>query len=308
VTGVWLPRFACPECRAAVDNDEDDENGVRLACRGCGAGFGRDGGVYRFLSSERAEAAEPFLRQYRTVRGREGYRPATPEYYRMLPCVAGDDPHAGQWRVRRESYVHLQRHALPAVWQRPVHALDLGAGSGWLSHRLAALGHRVVAVDRLDDEADGLGACRHYPVPIVAVHADFDALPFEPSQFDLVVFDGSLHYSPDPAATLAGATRMLASDGAIAVMDSPMFACEGDGHAMVADELRRIGAAHGLSSVLRPGVGFLTFAALERAASSHGLRSRFFPSRGPIRWRVRRQLARLRLQRAPAAFGTWVAQ
>jgi len=293
---VWLPRFACPECRAPVP---------ALACGGCGALFDRRGGVFRFLSSQRAEAAEPFQRQYRAVRARDGYRPAAPEYYRMLPYVARDDPSAGQWRVRRESYVHLQRHALPAC---PVQALDLGAGSGWLSHRLAAFGHRMVAVDRLDDEADGLGACRHYPVSFVVVQADFDALPFEPAQFDLVVFDGSLHYSPDPAATLAEATRMLAARGAIAVMDSPMFARERDGHAMVADELRRIEAAHGFRSVLRPGLGFLTFTALERAASSHGLRSRFFQSQGPIGWRVRRQMARLRLGRAPASFGVWVAR
>jgi SAM-dependent methyltransferase len=293
---MWLPRFACPECRAPVRV---------LACSGCGARFDRRGGVYRFLSSERAEAAEPFQRQYRAVRARDGYRPTAPEYYRTLPDVTRDDPRAGQWRIRRESYVYLQRHALPAC---PVRALDLGAGSGWLSHRLAAIGHRMVAVDRLDDEADGLGACRHYPVSFVAVQADFDALPFEPSQFDLVVFDGSLHYSPDPAATLVEATRMLASDGAIAVMDSPMFARERDGHAMVADELRRIETAHGFSSVVRAGVGFLTFAALDRAASSHGLRSRFFQSAGPIGWRVRRQLARLRLRRAPAAFGVWVAR
>lgn len=301
---VWLPRFACPECRAlAVD---DGVGG--FACSHCGARFDQRGGIYRFLSPKRAEAAEPFQRQYRVVREREGYRPTTPEYYRMLPSVARHDPHADEWRVRRESYVHLQRDALPAVWHGPIRALDLGAGSGWLSHRLAASGHSVVAVDRLDDEADGLGVCRHYPVSFAAVQADFDALPFEPSQFDLVVFDGSLHYSPDPAATLAEATRMLAPDGAIAVMDSPMFAREGDGQAMVADELRHIEAEHGISGVVRPGIGFLTFAALERAASSLGLRGRFFPSLGPIGWRVRRQLAWLRLRRAPAAFGVWVAK
>jgi len=77
---------------------------------------------------------------------------------------------------------------------------------------------------------------------------------------------------------------------------------------MVAGQLRRIEAAHGFSSVLRPGPGFLMFSALERAASSHGLRSRFFRSRGPIEWRMRRQLARLRLRRAPASFGVWVAR
>lgn len=253
-------------------------------------------------------AAEPFLRQYRVVRAREGYRATTPEYYRMLPCVLRDDPHADQWRLRRESYAHLQRHALPGVWCGPVRALDLGAGCGWLSHRLAASGHRVVALDRLDDEADGLGACRHYPVSFAAVQADFDALPFAPFQFDLVVFDGALHYSPDPAATLAEAKRMLASGGVLAVMDSPMFTRECDGQAMVAQQRGHFESEYGLTDVVRPGIGFLTLASLNDAAASLGLRPRFFESRGPLGWRLRRQLASLRLRRAPAAFGVWVAQ
>jgi hypothetical protein len=60
--------------------------------------------------------------------------------------------------------------------------------------------------------------------------------------------------------------------------------------------------------VIRPGVGFLTFADLDRVATDLGLRARFFPSRGPVGWRLRRHLARFRLRRAPAAFGVWVAQ
>ena len=232
----------------------------------------------------------------------------SPEYYRMLPCVAPDDPHAAEWCLRRESYAHLQSRALPAAGMGGVRVLDLGAGCGWLSHRLSLFGHRVVAVDRLDDAADGLGACRHYPVPFTAVQADFDALPFEPGQFDLAVFTGSLHYSPDPAATLAESRRMLAAGGALAVMDSPMFAREADGRAMVADEDRRMQSEHGLTDVVRPGIGFLTFAAIERAFRSLGLTGRFFRSRGPMAWRARRQLAWLRLGRAPAAFGVWVAQ
>ena len=42
----------------------------------------------------------------------------------------------------------------------PIRVLDVGAGNSWLSHRLASFGHQVVAVDRLDDELDGLGAWR----------------------------------------------------------------------------------------------------------------------------------------------------
>jgi len=65
---------------------------------------------------------------------------------------------------------------------------------------------------------------------------------------------------------------------------------------------------YGVTDVIRPGVGFLTFADLDRVATDLGLRARFFPSRGPVGWRLRRHLARFRLRRAPAAFGVWVAQ
>jgi SAM-dependent methyltransferase/uncharacterized protein YbaR (Trm112 family) len=302
---MWLPKFACPECRLELAAGERPNTQV---CRLCGTTFDCVDGVYRFLSRQRAEAAAPFLRQYRVVRGREGYRATTREYYLQLPSVAPDDPHAMEWRIRRESLVHLQRFALAEVWRAPARVLDLGAGCGWLSHRLAADGHHVAAVDRLDDDADGLGACRHYAVPIVVVQADFDALPFVPGPFELVVFDGSLHYAPDPAATLDEANRMLKRGGALAVVDSPLFERDRDGQAMVTAQLRRLESDHGVGDAIRPGLGFLTFAALDRAAERLGLRGRFIPTRGPIGWRLGRQLARFRLRRAPAAFGVWVAQ
>jgi SAM-dependent methyltransferase len=304
VTAVWLPRFECPECLEGVA--DDGAGGV--TCGSCGAGFGPRGGVYRFLSNARAAAASRFEQQYRIVRQREGFRSASPEYYRALPSVPSDDRDAGRWRVRSESFAHLLAYAQSVSVAGPLRVLDLGAGSAWLSHRFACAGHRTVAVDRLDDEADGLGACRHYRVPIVAVQADFDALPFEPAQFDLVVFDGSLHYSPDPASTLAHAARMLAAGGAVAVMDSPMFADEDDGRAMVASERRKLAEHHGIEDAVGPGVGFLTYGALDRAASLLGLHGLFVASNGTVGWRLRRKVSRLRLGRAPAAFGVWVAQ
>jgi SAM-dependent methyltransferase len=270
--------------------------------------YGRRDAIYRFLTAGREAAAGAFLRQYRIVRAHDGFRSSSPEYYRMLPSVPREDPHAAEWRIRRESYAHLQRYALPAVWAGPVRALDLGAGCGWLSHRLAAFGYRTVAVDCLDDDADGLGACRHYPDAFTTVQADFDALPFEPQQFDLVIFNASLHYSADPAATVAEAKRMLIAGGVIAVMDSPMFAREADGEAMLAAQERSMERENGLERPIRPGKGYLTFAALDRMARNLGLRGRFYPSRGPLAWVVRRQFTRWRLRRAPAAFGLWVAR
>lgn len=94
----------------------------------------------------------------------------------------------------------------------------------------------------------------------------------------------------------------------MAVMDSPMFADERDGKAMVADETRRIATALGTADVIRPGTGFVTFEGLERMTESLGLRGQFVPSNGSLGWRLRRPIARIRLGRAPAAFGVWVAR
>jgi SAM-dependent methyltransferase len=300
---VWLPRFACPECRT----DLIETGAERFACSGCDRVFDRRGGVWRFLTSPRGAQLEPFIRQYRLVRQREGRRPSVPDYYRRLPTVAPGDPHATEWLIRRETYHHLLGHVL-AAGPLPLHVLDLGAGSGWLSHRLAALGHRAVAVDAIDDEADGLGATRHYATRFVAVQADFDALPFAPGQFDLVVFNGSLHYAPDAAATLERAHCALAPGGTLVVMDSPMFTADGDGSAMVGARLKHFTSACGCADVVQPGAGYLTFARLADIAKKLALRPEFWPSRGSIGWRLRRGVARLRLRRAPASFGLWVAR
>ena len=300
---MWIPRFACPECRT----DLVETGAERFACARCGRVFDRRGGVWRFLTEARGTRLESFVRQYRLVREREGRRPSAPDYYRRLPTVAPGDPHARDWQVRRETYHHLLGHVL-AAGALPVHVLDLGAGSGWLSHRLTALGHRAVAVDAIDDEVDGLGAARHYPTDFASVQADFDALPFAPGQFDLVVFNGSLHYAADIAATLERAHRALAPGGALVVMDSPMFRAEGDGSAMVGAEVMRLRDQCGCANVVQPGVGYLTFARLAGIAEKLALRPQFVPSRGPLGWRLRRGAARVRLRRAPAAFGLWVAR
>jgi SAM-dependent methyltransferase len=186
--------------------------------------------------------------------------------------------------------------------------LDLGAGNGWLSHRLAELGHDVVAVDASDDEADGLGAARHYAIEFSTVQADFAALPFAAAQFDLVAFNGSLHYAADTRETAAHARRMLAPGGALVVMDSPMFHADADGRAMVAGLTRRFTADYGLTDIVQPGPGYLTFASLAAIARDLHLEPRFIPSHGPLRWRVCRAFSRFRLGRAPAAFGLWVAR
>jgi SAM-dependent methyltransferase len=271
---MWLPRFACPECRTDLL-----ETGIeRFACAACGRVFDRRGGVWRFLISSRRPrvSGQP-----------EASRP--PDYYRRLPLVPPGDPHAGEWQIRRETFHHLLGHVL-AAGTLPLHVLDVGAGTGWLSHRLTMLGHRAVAVDTIDDDVDGLGAARHYGTGFATIQAELDALPFAARQFDLVVFNRSLHRAVDTVTTLERAHRLLAAGGALAVMDSPMFPADDDGTAIAGD------------------AGFLTFAGLAGAAARLELRPHFVPSRGSLGSRLRRGVARVRLCRPPATFGLWVAR
>jgi len=110
------------------------------------------------------------------------------------------------------------------------------------------------------------------------------------------------------AATLERAYRMLAPGGALVVMDSPMFRAERDGSLMVRDTLRRFVSVCGLSDALAQGIGYVTFATLAAIAERLHLQPQFVPSRGSLVWRLRRGFARVRLRRAPAAFGLWVAR
>jgi ubiquinone/menaquinone biosynthesis C-methylase UbiE len=148
----------------------------------------------------------------------------------------------------------------------------------------------------------------HYITEFVAVQADFEALPFVPEQFDVVVFNGSLHYARNVGSALDHARRMLVAGGRLVVMDSPLFQADRDGRAMLDDKHRRFRSEHKLRAIVQPGAGYLTFSSLAAVAERWNAQAHFVPTRGPIGWRVRRHLSRVRLQRAPADFGVWVVR
>lgn len=259
-------------------------------------------GIYRALSHERLLEIEPFLAQYRRIRAADGYRQRDAAYYRGLPEVARGDPQHAVWRIRQQSFRHLWRRVLPRLG-RPLRVLDLGAGNGWLSHRLTLLGNVCVAVDWLDDPDDGLGAALHYPTTFTRLQADFDNLPVVAAQFDAVIFNASLHYSANPSATLRSARKALVSGGALVVMDSPVFVSAADGRRMVAE--RQQSFADRIGTPLEWGAGYLTVDGLAQTAREAGLPLQRAPSRGGPGWAVKRWLAGRRLRRQPAGFGIW---
>ncbi len=259
-------------------------------------------GIYRVLTRQRLVQIEPFLAQYRRVRARDGYRQRSAAYYRSLPAVDPGDPQAATWRVRQESFRNLCRE-LGHVGRHPLRILDLGAGSGWLSHRLTELGHDCVAVDWLDDDEDGLGAFRSEPIRFTRVQGDFDNLPVAPGQFDVAIFNASLHYATDPDETLRHARETLVPFGILVVMDSPVFATDDAGRRMLDAQSLAFRATG--EPVVGWGVGYLTDGRLTRAARDAGLRVRWIPSRGGPRWAFQRWIAGVKQHRVPARFGIW---
>src|SRR5579859_5371545 len=119
-------------------------------------------------------ALAQFAREYGTVRRAEGWGSHDGAYYRALPYRDLTGRFPGIWRIRARSYDTFVRRAIEPLERqsaRSLRILDLGAGSGWLAHRLARRGHRVLAVDLLEDPLDGLGATRHYDTDCLALVA-----------------------------------------------------------------------------------------------------------------------------------------
>jgi SAM-dependent methyltransferase len=263
-------------------------------------------GIWDFLPAARAAHFDRFLQEYGAVRRAEGRGSAEPGWYRRLPEVDPAEPLAWQWRVRARSLAALLGEVLPAVTPPAARVLDLGAGNGWLSRRLAQAGYRPLAVDVSDDEADGLGAARHFDgtlcEPFPRVRAEFDRLPLVDGGADVALFNASLHYSPDYDRTLAEACRVVAEGGAVVVLDSPVYHSDQAGTAMVAERHAAFNARFGFPSDALGSREYLTDAGMDALASRHGLRWRRWAPWYGLRWALRPWRSRLARRREPARF------
>ncbi len=145
-----------------------------------------------------------------------------------------------EWGIRAATFRTFQ--STLQEWKRgrsePLRACDLGAGNCWLSNRLALEGLQVAAVDLVKNTFDGLGCRGYYSSVFVSVEAEFDRLPFQGDQFDLAVFNASLHYSTDYRITLEEALRVLHPGGRIVVLDSPIYRDAQSGGQMVKERER----------------------------------------------------------------------
>jgi S-adenosylmethionine-dependent methyltransferase len=110
------------------------------------------------------------------------------------------------------AFANLQEFLTPAM--RPLHALDLGSGTGAVAVRLARLGLHVTLLDESESMLDfAKRAARDagFAERIVPTHGDAAQLEnlFHARSFDVILCHNILEYVDDPCAVLRSAACLL---------------------------------------------------------------------------------------------------
>ena len=298
----------CPVCAHVIGMIDPAEMRDH-ACGTCGFLLLNRMGVWQALAPRRERYFRQFTKEYQQVRALEGRGSTLADYYLSLPYADVTGRNSWQWSIRANSFRYLLHNIFPAIEQsfaRPLDVLDIGAGNGWLSYRLALRGHAPVAVDLLDDAGDGLGAARHYHNQLDCLfprfRAEMDCLPFTDGQFDMAIFNASLHYSEDYCNTVREAVRCLRPGGHVLVVDSPCYRREESGRKMVAERKRQFAGRFGFASDSIRSREFLTPALLQEVERSLRLRWKIYKPWYGWQWALRPLKARLLQRREPSKF------
>lgn len=301
--------FACPLCRGPLQRSAT----ATYTCPRDDQHYSCVDGIWRFLPPSLTAEYRPFIAVYETVRRAEGWEHADPAYYQALPFTYGRQRFQEVWRIRVGSYRKLMAavvNPLAARLGRTLQVLDLGAGTGWLSYRLAQAGHESAAVDVVTNDWDGLGAWKKFaPHPLfVPVQAAFDHAPFPDGEADLVIYNGAIHYARDYSTTLREALRLLRPDGQVVIMDSPFYRSDRSGEQMVREKEVEFAQAYGVDIRSLPAENYLTSDRLAELGEQLGIRWHLIrPFRG-LRWTIGWWRHRLRGRREPARFPLIVGQ
>ena len=293
--------FICPRCRANLERTTPE----RFTCPKDGLEFWNVDGIWRFLLPESEAHYARFITDYESVRRSEGRGNSSVNYYRALPFKDLSRHFASDWRIRARSFRVLVNKVLTKLQdplERSLKILDLGAGNGWLSNRLAAQGDRVFAVDLLINDLDGLGAWKHYEHAFTSVQAEFNHLPIMDRFADAVIFNASFHYSEDYIQTLGEALRVLSPNGRVVIMDSPVYRGSVSGEKMVEEREAQFKKKYGFASNNLQSENYLTYVRLGELAKKFNIHWEFLTPFYGLRWMLRSLASLLLRRREPAKF------
>jgi SAM-dependent methyltransferase len=293
----------CPQCAGRLSQGAGTDPTVEgLRCPDCQFVLLKENGIWKALLPTREAHFERFMQEY-------------PEYYLALPYRDLSGRNQGQWAIRSQSFQYVERRILPALeatHRGAMNVLDLGAGNGWMSYRLALRGHQPVAVDLLINDKDGLGAAVHFkkrlPMLFERVQAEQERLPFADDQFDIAIFNASFHYAKNYEETLGEAIRCLAPRGTVMISDTAWYRRDESGQQMLAERRSAFTERYGFPSDGIKSLEYLTDERLSNLEKRFGLRWQVHSPFYGVRWATRPLLAKLKGKREPSRFRTYVAE
>jgi SAM-dependent methyltransferase len=308
----------CPACCADLDatiSPISPRFPTSVRCANCSLELQQERGIWNALPPKRQTYYDQFVREYETVRASEGRGSKDDSFYLALPYKDLTRRNSWQWKIRCRSFRYIEREILPELERRcnrPLVILDLGAGNGWLSYRLALRGHFPIAADLLTNEFDGLAAASHYaarlPQLFPRFRAELDRLPFGNAQCDCVIFNASFHYSENYSRTVGEAIRCLRSSGVVVIADSAWYSNAGWGEKMVQERRRVFSERFGFPSDGLASLEYLTDERLSGLAAEFGIRWTVHRPWYGFRWAMRPWVAKSKGLREPAAFRIYTAE
>ena len=252
--------FLCPTCRNAFVVDDDlllrsSQIPVPQEDVICPRGhrFAVENGVLALLDAEFGDRLAAFLAPFSGLRTAEDKRLVDPAAYPELPGGTAVQ-NEFEWRLRAYDLQVIEGLLASRPAQR---ALDIGAWNGWLSNRLAALGHSATAIDYFADEFDGLQARKFYTTRWLAIQMNLEDLAVIDQPFDVVIVNRCLAFYDDPVAYAKAAEQKVAAGGVLVLT----------GLGFVGDPRQRVAGLASLQATLqqhgtdffKPMKGYLDF-------------------------------------------------
>lgn len=310
-------QLQCPTCRNFLAElpQADSADEVPVICSTCLFHLRNQDGVWIALPEARGQYFSRFVEEYQAIRAAEGRGSKGAAYYLALPYRDLSGHNQWQWAIRARTYRTLERSVLPrlaAAHPAGLDVLDLGAGNGWMSYRLALRRHRPVAIDLLTNDQDGLAAAAHFsrmlPDLFPRFQAELDRLPFLNCQFDVAIFNASFHYSENYEGTLGEAIRCLRPGGTVIIADTAWYCHDESGRAMVAERRDSFIARYGFASNSIGSLEYLTDDRLRDLERRFGIHWKVLSPFYGVRWALRPLMAKLSGRREPSSFRIYMAE
>ncbi len=282
-----LDTWACPVCFSRLTGF-----GEGLRCVDNHHTFRRSSGLPVFLAPE-DEGLIQGAHSYAAAWKRDRWAPRAGQLL-QLPYVRERD-----WKQKARSFEALLKILGPAQGRT---VGDMGAGTGWLSYRLAETGFRCYATDISSDPQIGLGAAIAYDSTAHGFERAIASLmrwPFLERSIDVAICNASLHYAADTRPVIEEATRVLRPGGEFIVLNSPVHRDRASAGRAAADfqaRLRKLGGSGSLVDAHRHFVAPELEAALARSFSDvrrHDIAYGFWfrATRAAKGWLLRMELA-----------------